>query len=111
MMTLFGITEKGFSKIKIGGRPEIWAYGLRNPYSFHFNKKSGDLFTADVGQNHLGEIDWQSAKSKGGENYGWKHNMGTKCHPMTGPDDKCPIVGCCLSPNIRTRSPLPARRN
>ncbi len=31
MMSLFGITEQGFSKIKIGSRPEIWAYGLRNP--------------------------------------------------------------------------------
>jgi glucose/arabinose dehydrogenase len=93
MMSLFGITEQGFSTIKIGSRPEIWAYGLRNPYMFHFDQKSGDLFIADVGQNHLEEINWQPRASKGGENYGWKHNMGSKCHPMTGPNDVCPNVG------------------
>lgn len=93
MMSLFGITEEGFSKIKIGSRPEIWAYGLRNPYMFHFDKRTGNLFIADVGQNHWEEIDWQPANSKGGENYGWKHNQASKCHPLTGPRDECPIVG------------------
>ena len=89
MMSLFGITEQGFSTIKIGSRPEIWAYGLRNPYMFHFDKKSGDLFIADVGQNHWEEINWQPASSKGGENYGWKHNQASKCHPHQGPNEKC----------------------
>ena len=93
MMSLFGITEQGFSTIKIGSRPEIWAYGLRNPYMFHFDKKSGDLFIADVGQNHWEEINWQPATSKGGENYGWKHNQASKCHPHQGPNEKCAIVG------------------
>jgi glucose/arabinose dehydrogenase len=50
--SLFGINEQGFALNKIGSRPEIWAYGLRNPYMFHFDPKSGDLFIADVGQNH-----------------------------------------------------------
>lgn len=93
MMSLFGITEQGFDKIKIGSRPEIWAYGLRNPYMFHFDKTSGDLFIADVGQNHWEEINWQPKSSKGGENYGWKLNQASKCHPHQGPDEKCPIVG------------------
>lgn len=93
MMSLFGITEQGFSTIKIGSRPEIWAYGLRNPYMFHFDKQSGDLFIADVGQNHWEEINWQPASSKGGENYGWKHNQASKCHPHQGPNEKCAIVG------------------
>jgi glucose/arabinose dehydrogenase len=93
MMSLFGVTEEGFSKIRIGAKPEIWAYGLRNPYVFHFDSRSGDLFIADVGQNHWEEIDWQPRSSKGGENYGWKFNSATKCFPITGPDDKCPIVG------------------
>lgn len=93
MMVLFGVTEEGFSKIKMGSKPEIWAYGLRNPYEFAFDRETGDLFIADVGQNHWEEINWQPASSKGGENYGWKHNQGSKCHPMKGPDDKCPIVG------------------
>jgi glucose/arabinose dehydrogenase len=93
LMSLFGITEQGFAKIKIGSKPEIWAYGLRNPYMFHFDKRSGDLFIADVGQNHWEEINWQPASSKGGENYGWKHNQASHCHPTTGPGEKCPIVG------------------
>lgn len=93
LMSLFGITELEFSKIAIGSKPEIWAYGLRNPYQFHFDRSTGDLFIADVGQNHWEEIDWQPARSKGGENYGWKLNSGSHCFPITGPDDHCPIVG------------------
>jgi glucose/arabinose dehydrogenase len=93
MMSLFGVTEQGFSQIKIGAKPEIWAYGLRNPYMFHFDKRSGDLFLADVGQNHWEEINYQPASSKGGENYGWKHNQASKCHPHKGPGESCPIVG------------------
>jgi len=93
LMRLFGVSELDFSKIRIGAKPEIWAYGLRNPYMFHFDKKTGGLFIADVGQNHLEEINYQPPDSKGGENYGWNRNMGTQCHPMTGPDDKCPQVG------------------
>ncbi len=93
LMSLFGIDEQGFAKNKIGSRPEIWAYGLRNPYMFHFDQKTGDLFIADVGQNHWEEIDWQPHTSKGGENYGWKHNQGSYCHPAMSADQKCPIVG------------------
>ena len=93
LMSLFGITEQGFTVNKIGSRPEIWAYGLRNPYMFHFDQKSGDLFIADVGQNHWEEINYQPASSKGGENYGWKFNEGSYCHPAMSADQKCPIVG------------------
>jgi glucose/arabinose dehydrogenase len=107
MMSLFGVTEEGFSKIHIGSKPEIWAYGLRNPYQFHFDKNSGDLFIADVGQNHWEEINWQPRSSKGGENYGWKHNMGTHCHPLTGPDDKCPNVGVLPVAEYPHQEPYP----
>jgi glucose/arabinose dehydrogenase len=107
MMTLFGVTEEGFSKIRIGSRPEIWALGLRNPYMFHFDKKTGDLFIADVGQNHWEEINWQPTSSKGGENYGWRHNQASKCHPMTGPDDKCPIVGVLPVAEYPHQEPYP----
>lgn len=93
LMSLFGINEQGFAKNKIGSRPEIWAYGLRNPYMFHFDQKSGDLFIADVGQNHWEEIDYQPAASHGGENYGWKFNQGSYCHPALSANQKCPIVG------------------
>ena len=52
-------------------RPEIWAYGLRNPWRFSFDRATGDLFIGDVGQNAIEEIDFQPASSAGGENYGW----------------------------------------
>lgn len=107
MMSLFGITEEGFSKIHMGARPEIWAYGLRNPYSLDFDKKTGALFIAEVGQNHWEEINWQPADSKGGQNYGWKFNMGTHCHPSLGPDDKCPIVGTLPVAEYPHQEPYP----
>lgn len=93
LMVLFGITEEQFAKIKTRSRPEIWSYGLRNPYEFSFDLKTGDMYIADVGQNHWEEIDFQPANSKGGENYGWNHVMGTHCFPATGPDDECAMVG------------------
>lgn len=107
LMSLFGITEKGFTANQIGAKPEIWAYGLRNPYSFHFNKRTGDLFIADVGQNHWEEINWQPVSSKGGENYGWKFNQASHCHPTTGPGEKCPIVGVLPVAEYPHQEPYP----
>ncbi len=106
MMSLFGVTEEGFSKIRMG-RPEIWAFGLRNPYLFHFDPKSGDLFIADVGQNHWEEIDYQAVSSKGGENYGWRHNQGSHCHPLTGPNENCPQVGVLPVAEYPHQEPYP----
>lgn len=107
LMSLFGITEQGFAANKIGSKPEIWAYGLRNPYAFHFSPRTGDLFIADVGQNHWEEINWQPRSSKGGENYGWKHNQGSHCHPTTGPGEKCPIVGVLPVAEYPHQEPYP----
>ncbi len=56
---------------KEGARPEIWAYGLRNPWRYEFDSQ-GRLWIADVGQNRYEEIHLQPSDSKGGENYGWK---------------------------------------
>jgi uncharacterized repeat protein (TIGR01451 family) len=54
-----------------GARPEIWAYGLRNPWRFSFDRANGDLYIGDVGQHCYEEIDFQPGASRGGENYGW----------------------------------------
>jgi glucose/arabinose dehydrogenase len=54
-----------------GSRPEIWAYGLRNPWRFSFDRATGDLYIADVGQNAWEEIDFQPGAGTGGVNYGW----------------------------------------
>ena len=60
-------------------RPEIWAWGLRNPWRFSFDRATGDLYIADVGQNQIEEINFQPADSSGGENYGWPILEGTEC--------------------------------
>ena len=54
-----------------GGKPEIWAYGLRNPWRFSFDRDTGDLWIADVGQNLMEEVNFQPAGAAGGRNYGW----------------------------------------
>ena len=59
-----------------GALPEIWAYGLRNPWKFSFDRATGDLWIGDVGQSTWEEINWQRAGSAGGENYGWNHMEG-----------------------------------
>ena len=81
-MTLFGVSEEAFSKVHPKAKPEIWAYGLRNPWTFSFDSKTGDLYIADIGQNHWEEINMQPASSKGGENYGWKFMCGSHPFPM-----------------------------
>ena len=66
---------------------EVWASGFRNPWRFSFDRLTGDLWIADVGQNQREEINFQPATSDGGENYGWKVMEGTLC---TNSSDACP---------------------
>lgn len=61
-----------------GARPEIWVYGVRNPWRFSFDRETRDLWIADVGAESREEIDVQPAGSPGGENYGWPAVEGTK---------------------------------
>lgn len=75
-----------------GARPEIWAYGLRNPWRFSFDRATGDLFIADVGQNAFEEIDLQRAGAGGGQNYGWNVMEGFHCYPASKPCDPSPYV-------------------
>ena len=66
---------------------EIWAYGLRNPWRFSFDRATGDLWIADVGQNAVEEVNRQRADSPGGENYGWRIMEGDACFdPPSGCD-------------------------
>jgi hypothetical protein len=68
-----------------GAAPEIWAYGLRNPFRISVDRPSGDLYIGDVGQNRVEEIDVGLASRRGGENYGWNTTEGSQCFsPASG---------------------------
>ena len=67
-------------------RDEIWAAGLRNPWRFSFDRETGDLYIADVGQDEVEEVDVQRAVSSGGENYGWNTMEGSRCFLSTNCD-------------------------
>ncbi len=51
---------------------EIWALGLRSPWRIAFDRGTGDLYVSDVGQSDWEELNFQTASSAGGENYGWR---------------------------------------
>jgi glucose/arabinose dehydrogenase len=65
-----------------GGLPEIWAYGLRNPWRFSFDALTGDFYIADVGESTWEEIDFLPAGAGGGANLGWSYREGS--HPFEG---------------------------
>ena len=68
-----------------GAAPEIWAYGLRNPFRISVDRPTGDLYIGDVGQNRVEEIDVGLASRRGGENYGWNVTEGSQCFsPASG---------------------------
>ncbi len=72
---------------------EVWSYGWRNPWRFSFDRTTNDLYIADVGQNTYEEVDFQSASSKGGENYGWRIMEGRHCF---NPPEGCDQSGLVL---------------
>jgi glucose/arabinose dehydrogenase len=74
-------------------RPEIWAYGLRNPWRFSFDRKTGDLYIGDVGQSAWEEVDFQPAGAAGGANYGWRVTEGAHCY---NPPSGCSFAGSTL---------------
>lgn len=90
-----------------GAKPEIWAYGLRNPWRFSFDAPSGTLYIGDVGQDAHEEVDAVAA-SQAGVNYGWRlmegtfcYNPGSSCNPggLTPPvveyphSEGCSVIG------------------
>jgi glucose/arabinose dehydrogenase len=68
--------------VKGGGLPEIWAYGLRNPWRFSFDRLNGNMFIADVGQDAWEEVDFVPVGMPGGMNFGWSYYEGM--HPYKG---------------------------
>jgi glucose/arabinose dehydrogenase len=66
-----------------GARGEIWAYGLRNPWRFSFDRLTGALYIGDVGQGIEEEVDFQAAGAAGGQNYGWNILEGNLCYPSS----------------------------
>ncbi|MEA2413103.1 MAG: hypothetical protein QOC77_3664 [Thermoleophilaceae bacterium] len=66
----FGVQGNAFAGRR-GARPEIWAYGLRNPWRFSFDRVTGDLVIGDVGQDTVEEIDFARRGTGRGANYGW----------------------------------------
>jgi glucose/arabinose dehydrogenase len=70
-----------------GARAEIWAYGLRNPWRFSFDRATGDLWIGDVGQGAIEEVDRWRAGSPGGPNFGWRTMEASACfEPAEGCD-------------------------
>lgn len=65
-----------------GARGEIWAFGLRNPWRFAFDKLGGLLYVADVGQERFEEVN-VVVSNRGGVNYGWKTMEGSSCYAAT----------------------------
>lgn len=74
-------------------RPEVWAFGLRNPWRFSFDRLTGDLWIGDVGQDRREEISFEPFETAGGLNYGWSILEGSLCfRPATG----CSAAGTVL---------------
>jgi glucose/arabinose dehydrogenase len=75
-----------------GGLPEIWAYGLRNPWRFSWDRETGDMWIADVGQNAWEEIDFLPAGQGAGSNFGWNRLEGTHAFQGEAPREAVPPI-------------------
>ena len=80
-----------------GYRDEIWATGVRNPWRFDFDRSTGDLYVADVGQSGFEEVNHIAAGEigDGGMNFGWPIMEGNVCFPPNGPQ-------VCDNPGLTT---------
>ena len=78
------------------GRDEIWDVGLRNPWRVSFDRLTGDLIIADVGQNVIEEVNFEPGGSAGGRNYGWRCYEGSNpfAESATIPCGSCAASGC-----------------
>ncbi len=99
---------------------EVWSLGLRNPWRWSFDRDTGDLWIADVGQNHWEEVNLEPADHPGGANYGWNECEGPFTYPPDSPPEECqfehdfpalhyPISGqpeCAITGGYRYRGPI-----
>jgi glucose/arabinose dehydrogenase len=88
--------------VGVAGRDDIWAYGLRNPWRFSFDRLTGDLWIGDVGHSFREEIDRaRTSQDRGrGWNYGWRLMEGTRCYE---PETDCDPEGITVSPRWEYR--------
>jgi glucose/arabinose dehydrogenase len=77
----YGIPEGNPFAGRPDSRPEIWDYGLRNPWRISFDRATGAFWIADVGQGEWEEVNREPAGSPGGVNYGWNVKEGRSCYP------------------------------
>lgn len=71
--------------VGVPGADEIWAFGLRNPWRFSFDRQNGDLYIGDVGQNAWEEVSFQSGGTPGGTNFGWRCREGSHTYNTQPP--------------------------
>ena len=76
----YGIPSTNPFRGATSGLDEVWAYGLRNPWRISFDRATGMLYIADVGQSRYEEINREPANYKGGRNYGWNVMEGKHCY-------------------------------
>lgn len=74
-----------------GTRPEIWSFGLRNPWRYSFDATSGALLLGDVGQNAWEEINYEPP-GRGGRNYGWRNREGAHANVTSLPPAFQPLI-------------------
>ena len=99
---------------------ETWTWGLRNPWRFSFDRDTGDMWIADVGQAQWEEVNLELASHEGGANYGWNECEGPFTYPAQNPPEQCtfehefpvlhyPISGqpeCSITGGYRYRGPV-----
>lgn len=81
-----------------GGHPAVWAYGLRNPWRFSFDRLNGDLYIGDVGQGTREEIDYQAAGAPPQQNYGWPCLEGFHTYSTDPPCDDQDLLDTMTAP-------------
>lgn len=116
--TAYAVPEDNPFVNQADAKPEIWLYGLRNPWRIRFDRENGDLWIGDVGQNAWEEIDVARAGQKG-LNYGWNTMEGAHCFsPQSGCDQTglvLPVteyengVGCAVIGGVVVRDPTQGR--